>query len=140
MSTSATPATALAGGSILDQKLAKSSPGKWGAVAFGIMLVGGLIYNRHEAFGGSFDRSQRQHLPFCFVGRGAADRAWLRVCQWVSRYGERGGYVHLHALAGTAYRGSLLGGDELHRCSDEFGRGGLFDHYAAAGGVDSEGE
>jgi PiT family inorganic phosphate transporter len=30
--------------SLLDEKLSKSSPGKWGAIAFGIMLVGGVIY------------------------------------------------------------------------------------------------
>ena len=44
MSTSASPAVPLAGGSILDQKLAKSAPGMWGGIVFGIMLVGGLIY------------------------------------------------------------------------------------------------
>jgi len=31
-------------GSLLDAKLSKSSPGKWGAIIFGIMLVAGLIY------------------------------------------------------------------------------------------------
>jgi PiT family inorganic phosphate transporter len=31
-------------GSLLDSKLAHSSPGKWGAIAFGIMLLIGLIY------------------------------------------------------------------------------------------------
>ncbi len=31
-------------GSLLDQKLKKSSPGKWGAIVFGVMLLGGLIY------------------------------------------------------------------------------------------------
>src|ERR1700761_6367037 len=31
-------------GSLLDSKLASSSPGKWGAIAFGIMLLIGLIY------------------------------------------------------------------------------------------------
>ncbi len=42
MSTSAAPA--LPHGSLLDQKLAKSSPGKIGAAAFGVLLLGGLIY------------------------------------------------------------------------------------------------
>src|SRR5271170_7481953 len=31
-------------GSMLDEKLKKSSPGKIGGIIFGIMLVGGLIY------------------------------------------------------------------------------------------------
>ena len=31
-------------GSLLDAKLSKSSPGKWGAIIFGIMLAAGLIY------------------------------------------------------------------------------------------------
>ncbi len=30
--------------SLLDEKLKKSSPGKWGMIVFGVMLVGGLIY------------------------------------------------------------------------------------------------
>nr|WP_255550814.1 inorganic phosphate transporter [Granulicella sp. dw_53] len=29
---------------MLDQKLAKSSPGKWGMIIFAVMLVGGLVY------------------------------------------------------------------------------------------------
>jgi PiT family inorganic phosphate transporter len=45
MSTSASPAAALpTSGSLLDQKLAKSSPGKWGAIAFGVMLLAGVGY------------------------------------------------------------------------------------------------
>ena len=39
----ATPAIAPSG-SLLDQKLKKSSPGKIGMIAFAIMLIGGLIY------------------------------------------------------------------------------------------------
>src|SRR5579871_5206284 len=39
----ATPAT-LPTGSILDEKLKKSSPGKWGMIVFALMLVGGLFY------------------------------------------------------------------------------------------------
>jgi PiT family inorganic phosphate transporter len=31
-------------GSLLDEKLKKSSPGKWGVIVFCVMLVGGLIY------------------------------------------------------------------------------------------------
>jgi PiT family inorganic phosphate transporter len=31
-------------GSLLDQKLKKSSPGKWGAIVFGVMLLGGIFY------------------------------------------------------------------------------------------------
>src|ERR1700729_462010 len=31
-------------GSLLDEKLKKSSPGKIGGIIFGVMLVGGLIY------------------------------------------------------------------------------------------------
>jgi len=31
-------------GSILDAKLSKSSPGKWGGIIFGVMLLAGLIY------------------------------------------------------------------------------------------------
>jgi inorganic phosphate transporter, PiT family len=34
----------LATGSMLDQKLAKSSPGKWGIILFVLMLAGGLFY------------------------------------------------------------------------------------------------
>ena len=44
MSSTASSAAALSNGSILDQKLAKSSPGKWGMIVFALMLVGGLIY------------------------------------------------------------------------------------------------
>jgi inorganic phosphate transporter, PiT family len=39
----ATPAT-LPTGSLLDEKLKKSSPGKWGMILFAVMLVGGLYY------------------------------------------------------------------------------------------------
>ena len=39
----ATPAT-LPPGSLLDEKMKKSSPGKIGAIAFGIMLIGGVGY------------------------------------------------------------------------------------------------
>jgi PiT family inorganic phosphate transporter len=31
-------------GSLLDEKLKKTSPGKIGGIIFGVMLVGGLIY------------------------------------------------------------------------------------------------
>jgi PiT family inorganic phosphate transporter len=31
-------------GSLLDEKLKKSSPGKWGGIVFGVMLLAGLIY------------------------------------------------------------------------------------------------
>ncbi len=46
MATSATNPAALAGtsGSLLDKKLNDSSAGKWGAIAFGVLLVGGLVY------------------------------------------------------------------------------------------------
>ena len=43
----ASPATAPAvpaTGSLLDQKLAKSKPGKWGMILFAVMLVAGLFY------------------------------------------------------------------------------------------------
>jgi len=39
----ATPAT-LPPGSLLDEKLKKSSPGKMGMIVFGLMLIGGIIY------------------------------------------------------------------------------------------------
>ena len=45
MSSTATPPPALAPKpSLLDSKLANSSPGKWGAIVFGIMLVAGIAY------------------------------------------------------------------------------------------------
>jgi len=45
MSSTATPTPALAPApSLLDSKLANSSPGKWGAIVFGIMLVAGIAY------------------------------------------------------------------------------------------------
>ncbi|MCU1322054.1 MAG: phosphate transporter [Acidobacteriaceae bacterium] len=44
MATPVTDPAALASGSLLDQKLAKSSPGKAGLVVFALMLVGGLFY------------------------------------------------------------------------------------------------
>ena len=47
MATSATNPAALAAhssGSILDQKLSGKSAGKWGVLAFSVMLVGGLVY------------------------------------------------------------------------------------------------
>jgi len=41
----ATPVSALpTTGSLLDEKLKRSSPGKWGTVLFALMLTGGLIY------------------------------------------------------------------------------------------------
>src|SRR5580698_5363098 len=39
----ATPAT-LPPGSLLEEKLKKSSPGKGGMILFGVMLIGGLYY------------------------------------------------------------------------------------------------
>jgi PiT family inorganic phosphate transporter len=45
MSSTVTPPSALAPApSLLDSKLANSSPGKWGAIVFGIMLVAGIVY------------------------------------------------------------------------------------------------
>jgi PiT family inorganic phosphate transporter len=44
MATSATGTPALPNGSILDEKLSKSSPGKIGAIVFGLLLVGGAYY------------------------------------------------------------------------------------------------
>jgi inorganic phosphate transporter, PiT family len=44
MATQATAPAVHATGSLLDQKLAKSSPGKWGIVLFVLMLAGGLFY------------------------------------------------------------------------------------------------
>jgi len=44
MATPVTDPAAIASGSLLDQKLAKSSPGKWGMIVFALMLVGGLFY------------------------------------------------------------------------------------------------
>jgi PiT family inorganic phosphate transporter len=44
MATPVTDPAAIASGSLLDQKLANSSPGKWGVVLFILMLVGGLGY------------------------------------------------------------------------------------------------
>ncbi|CAN5514457.1 inorganic phosphate transporter [soil metagenome] len=44
MATPVSDPAALATGSLLDQKLAKSSPGRTGIVLFGLMLMGGLAY------------------------------------------------------------------------------------------------
>jgi PiT family inorganic phosphate transporter len=44
MSTQASAPATIATGSILDQKLAKSNPGKWGMIAFALMLIGGVGY------------------------------------------------------------------------------------------------
>ncbi len=48
MATSATDPSVLAasssGGSVLDQKMSSNPAGKWGVIAFGVLLVGGLIY------------------------------------------------------------------------------------------------
>jgi PiT family inorganic phosphate transporter len=44
MSTQASAPVTLATGSLLDQKLAKSNPGKWGIIAFALMLIGGVGY------------------------------------------------------------------------------------------------
>jgi len=44
MATPVTDPAVLASGSLLDQKLAKSKPGKWGMILFAVMLVAGLFY------------------------------------------------------------------------------------------------
>ncbi len=44
MASSMTDPAAIASGSILEQKMAKSSPGKWGMILFALMLAGGLFY------------------------------------------------------------------------------------------------
>jgi PiT family inorganic phosphate transporter len=44
MSTTTTSSSSLPETSLLDQKLSKSSPGKWGMIIFALMLIGGLIY------------------------------------------------------------------------------------------------
>ena len=44
MATPVSNPAVLASGSLLDQKLAKSKPGKWGMILFGVMLVAGLFY------------------------------------------------------------------------------------------------
>jgi PiT family inorganic phosphate transporter len=44
MASPVTDPAVLAHGSLLDQKLAKSSTGKWGMILFVVMLVGGLFY------------------------------------------------------------------------------------------------
>ena len=80
----------------------------------------------------SLDRRRLRRIrarkgPFlCAVGidpsvhsprRGAPRRARLRVRERVSRYGQRRGDRHLHALARSPRRGHLVGHMQLRRCA-----------------------
>jgi PiT family inorganic phosphate transporter len=55
-------------GSLLDSKFAKSSPGKWGAIAFAIMLLIGLLYIGHSLTADLALVHSPSVLPFLLLG------------------------------------------------------------------------
>src|SRR5208283_3922608 len=60
-------------------------------------------------------------------------------CQRISRYGECGGYCDLHALAGAAYCGGVVGILEFSGCVDFERAGRFWNYFFAAGGIDFAG-
>jgi inorganic phosphate transporter, PiT family len=63
----ATPAT-LPNGSTLDEKMKKSSPGKWGMIVFAIMLVGGLIYIGTRLYADLLPVHEGSIFPYLLLG------------------------------------------------------------------------
>jgi PiT family inorganic phosphate transporter len=63
----ATPTT-VPTGSMLDEKLKKSSPGKWGMIAFGLLLLGGLAYIFTQLFGDLAIVHSTSIFPFILLG------------------------------------------------------------------------
>src|ERR1700729_1304019 len=55
-------------GSMLDEKLKKSSPGKWGMIVFGVMLLGGLIYIGIKLAGDLSIVHSASVFPFILLG------------------------------------------------------------------------
>jgi inorganic phosphate transporter, PiT family len=63
----ATPAT-LPSGSLLDEKLKKSSPGKLGGVVFGVLLIGGLGYIANRLWADLSPIHMGSMLPYFLLG------------------------------------------------------------------------
>ena len=55
-------------GSVLDQKLSRSNPGKWGAIVFGLLLVGGLGYIGSKLAGDLSVVHNASVFPFVLLG------------------------------------------------------------------------
>jgi hypothetical protein len=70
------------------------------------------------------------------AGFGAAGGAGVRVCERLSRYGERRGDGHLHALTGSQYRRGVVGILEFRRRRDFVRRGCLRHRFPVARGID----
>lgn len=64
----ATTATHVSTGSLLDEKLKKSSPGKAGKVVFALMLVGGLAYVTSQLSGDLSPIHQASVFPYALLG------------------------------------------------------------------------
>jgi PiT family inorganic phosphate transporter len=65
--TMATPAT-LPSGSLLDEKLKKSSPGKIGGIVFGVLLIGGLGYIANRLWADLAPIHMGSMLPYFLLG------------------------------------------------------------------------
>ena len=78
--------------------------------------------------------------PYVAAGRRAADRAWVRVCEWLPRHGQRGGDGDLYALAGAQHCGGLVGVVQPGWRAGFERRGGFQRDYAAACRADSSGQ
>src|ERR1700678_2056108 len=63
----ATPAT-LPPGSLLDEKMKKSSPGKIGMIAFGILLLGGVGYIASRLYADLLPVHEGSVFPFILLG------------------------------------------------------------------------
>src|ERR1700734_4006236 len=62
-----TPAT-LPAGSLLDEKLKKSSPGKIGGIVFGVLLVGGLGYIANRLYSDLLPVHEGSVMPYILLG------------------------------------------------------------------------
>jgi inorganic phosphate transporter, PiT family len=55
-------------GSLLDQKMKKSSPGKIGAIVFGVILIGGLGYIASRLYSDLLPVHESSIFPYLLLG------------------------------------------------------------------------
>ena len=106
MATAAAPA--------LQEKMSRN-PGKLGMMVFGAALVVGVIYTGVSIARDIGNGSFHLDLPVSSSGSGAIDRARVRIRQRLSRHRQRGGDGNLHAFAGAAHRGGVVGHVQFRR-------------------------
>ncbi len=121
----------------LDAKLGKG-PEKIGVLAFGVVLIIGVIYAGSSLASDLSGVHNSSILPY-LARSCSAGGAGIRVRQRISRYGERRRHRDLHPFAGAAHRGGVVGLVEFSRGSDLLRIGGVRHHFAVAGRTYSAG-